>query len=105
MIKNRNVLLLIRETLIKFYIFKIYNKFDIIIAFNKIKIKKNDKKKTAFFIKYELFEYVIIFFKLYNILIIFQIFINKIFKEYFNNFYFAYLNNILIYKNNKKEHI
>ena len=70
-IKNRNALFLIREILIKFYIFKIYNKFNIIITFNKIKIKKNNKKKIAFFIKYNLFKYVIIFFKLYNVSIIF----------------------------------
>ena len=104
-IKNRNALFLIRKTLIKFYIFKIYNKFNIIIIFNEIKMKKNNEKKIAFFIKYDLFEYVIIFFELYNVLIIFQIFINKMFKKYFNNFYFAYLNNILIYNDNKKKYI
>ena len=70
-IKNRNALFLIRETLIKFYIFKIYNKFNIIITFNEIKIKKNNEKKIAFLIKYNLFEYVIIFFELYNALITF----------------------------------
>ena len=70
-IKNRNALLLIRKILIKFYIFKIYNKFDIIITFNKIKIKKDNEKKIAFLIKYNLFEYIIISFELYNISIIF----------------------------------
>ena len=70
-IKNRNILSFIRKTFFKLYITKIYNKFDIIVVFNKIKIKKNDEKKTAFLIRYNLFEYVIIFFKLYNILNIF----------------------------------
>ena len=65
-IKNRNASLLIRETLAKLCIIKIYNKFDIIVAFNEIKIKEGDEKKIAFFIRYDLFEYVIMSFKLYN---------------------------------------
>ena len=70
-IKNRNALSLIYKTLIKLYIIKIYNKFDIIVIFNKIKIKEGDKEKTAFFIKYNFFEYVIMPFELYNVLSIF----------------------------------
>ena len=35
-ILNQNVLLLIKKILIKFYAIKIYNKFNIIIAFNEI---------------------------------------------------------------------
>ena len=35
-ILNQNALLLIKKILIKFYVIKIYNKFDIIITFNEI---------------------------------------------------------------------
>ena len=49
--------------------------------------------------KYKLFEYVIILFKLYNALEIFQIFINDTLREYLNNFYLNYLDDILIYNN------
>ena len=42
---NRNTSPLIKKTLFKLYIIKIYNKFDIIIIFNEIRIKKNYKKK------------------------------------------------------------
>ena len=65
-IKNRNISLLIREILAKLCIIKIYNKFDIIVVFNEIKIKESDKKKIVFLIKYNFFEYMIIFFGLYN---------------------------------------
>ncbi len=44
-IKNRNAFLLIRETLSRLYKIKYYSKFDVIAAFNKIKIKKKKKKK------------------------------------------------------------
>ena len=70
-IKNRNVFLLIKKILTKLSLIKIYNKFNIIIVFNKIKIKKNDKHKITFFIRYKLFKYVIILFKLCNTLNIF----------------------------------
>ena len=67
-IKNHNILSLIRETLLKLYIIKIYSKFDIIVIFNKIRIKEGEKKKIAFLIRYNLFEYIVIPFKLYNTL-------------------------------------
>ena len=47
-IKNRNVSFLIRKTLTKLCAIKIYNKFDIIVVFNEIKIKKKQKKNRFF---------------------------------------------------------
>lgn len=104
-IKNRNALFLIKETLIELCIVKIFNKFDIIIIFNAIRIKKKKIKKILFLIRYNLFEYVIIFFELYNALNTFQTFINNILKKYLNDSYLTYLNNIQIYNNNKKKYI
>jgi len=70
-IKNRNVLLLIMEILSRLCKVKYYSKFDVIAAFNEIRVKKGDKEKTAFLIKYGFFEYLVIFFGLYNVLGIF----------------------------------
>ena len=63
---NRNVLSLIKETLIKLYAVKIYSKFNIIVVFNKIRIRKEDEYKIVFLTRYDLFEYNVISFKLYN---------------------------------------
>jgi len=41
------------------------------------------------------------FFDLYNKLVSFQEYINDIFREFLNKFCIAYLDNILIYNNNK----
>ena len=49
-IKNRNTFSLIKEILIKLYVVKIFNKFDIIAIFNKIRIKEKNKNKFFFFI-------------------------------------------------------
>ena len=84
---------------------RIYSKFDIIAAFNEIRVKKSYKKKIIFFTRYSLFEYIIIPFELYNISITFQIFINNTLREYLNIFYTIYLNNILIYNNIKDKYI
>ena len=104
-IKNRNILFLIKEILIKLNIAKIFNKFDIIIVFNEIRIKEENEKKIVFFIRYRLFEYIIILFGFCNIFSIFQIFINNVLREYFDNFCSVYLNDILIYSNSKEEYI
>ena len=50
---------------------RIYSKFDIIAAFNEIRVKKNYEEKIIFFTRYNLFEYIIIPFKLYNTFITF----------------------------------
>ena len=58
-----------------------------------------------FLIKYNFFEYIIMFFRFCNALNTFQVFINDNLYEYFNIFYFTYLNDILIYKNIIKKYI
>ncbi len=83
---------------------KYYNKFNIIAIFNKIRMRFDNKHKTIFIIYYNLFKYVVISFKLYNVLITFQSFINKIFSLYLNNFCIIYINNILIYNNIKTKY-
>ena len=65
-IKNRNALFLIRETLARLYAIKVYTKFNIIIVFNKIRIKVGEEEKTVFLTRYGLFKYVVILFGLDN---------------------------------------
>ena len=49
-IKNRNVFLLINDILTKLCNVKIYYKFDIIVVFNKIKMRSKNEKKKRFFL-------------------------------------------------------
>ncbi len=103
-IKNCNTLLLIREILQQLYKIKYYSKFDIIVVFNKIRIRFDNKYKIVFIIYYNLFKYIVISFKLYNVSIIFQFFINKILSFYLNNFCIIYIDNILVYSNTKTKY-
>ena len=71
----------------------------------KFEYEKMTKKKTTFLIKYDLYEYVVMFFDFCNVFETFQLYINDIFKKYLNDSCIVYLNNVLIYNNNKKNHI
>ncbi len=56
-------------------------------------------------IKYEIYKYLIISFKLFNESFIFQNFMNDTLMNYLNDFVVVYLDDIIVYNNNKKKHI
>ena len=66
-IKNRNCSSLIRETLTRLCVVKFYIKLNVIAIFNEIRIRKNDEHKTIFFIKHELYKYVVMSFDFCNV--------------------------------------
>ena len=103
-IKNRNASSLIRETLARLCSTKYFNKFDIIAAFNEIRMREDDEEKTIFLTRYELFEYVVMLFDLCNAPETFQAFINETLREYLDDFCTSYLNDIFIYSNIYEEH-
>ena len=104
-IKNRNAPPLIRETLFRLCAAKVYSKFDIIAAFNEVRMKEGDEEKTAFLTRYGLFEYVVMPFGLCNAPSTFQALINDVLREYLDVFCSAYLDDILVYSNSKEEHV
>ena len=56
-------------------------------------------------IRYELFEYVIMFFELCNVSKTFQTFINVTLKKYFDDFCFEYIDDIIVYNDIKNVHV
>jgi hypothetical protein len=103
-IKNRYLILLIRETLGRLCKVKYYIKLDIIAVFNKIRIREGDEYLTFFNIKYGQFEYLVILFGLCNAPSIFQSYINNAFRNYLDVFCLAYLDNIFIFNNILEEY-
>ena len=103
-VKNRYFLFLIFEILNRFNRVKIFIKLNIIIVFNQFCIREENEILIAFRIRFELFEYLIIFFDLCNEFAFFQNYINDTFHEYLDNFCIAYLDDILIYNNNEIKH-
>ena len=95
--KNHYSLSLIHETLNNISKTKWFTKLNIITVFHKLCITENDEWLMAFHTKYELFEWLIIFFDLTNATNNFQWYINWILREYLDKFVSTYLNNIFIY--------
>ena len=60
--------------------------------------------KTAMHICYSLFKYLIMLFKLYEASSSFQSYINDILWDCLNIFVTVYIDNILIYSKNRKNH-
>ncbi len=73
-------------------------------AFNKLRIKKDKEWKTAFCTCYGLFEYLIMPFELCNASAFFQHYINNALQEHLNVFCTVYIDDILVYSENLKEH-
>ncbi len=103
-IKNWYSLSLISETLNYLSWAKIFIKLNIIFAFNWLWIKEKDEVLIIFCTQFELFKYLIMLFNLCNESVLFQKYINNTFCKHLNKFCTAYLNDILIYFNNKLKH-
>jgi hypothetical protein len=70
----------------------------------RIRIKPENKWKTAFRTRYGLFEYIIILFGLTNAPPIFQAYINEILKGLLNIIYVTYMDDIYIYSSKFEEY-
>ncbi len=102
--KSRYSISLINETLVKLFKAAMFIKLNVILAFNRIRIKKEHEWLIVFNTRYNQFEYLIMSFELCNASTTFQNYINSILQDYLNYFCIAYINDILIYNTNKKEH-
>ncbi len=103
-IKNRYSLSLISEMLNCLSWAKIFIKLNIISAFNWLQIKEEDEAFIIFCTWFELFKYLVMLFNLCNESVSFQKYINNTFCKHLNKFCTAYLNDILIYFDNKLKH-
>ena len=103
-IKSKYPLPLIQETLDKLSKAVIYSKLDIISAFNRLRVQEGDEWKTAFRTRYGLYESLVMPFGLCNGPSSFQHYINDVLREFLDDFCTAYLDDILIFSNNKEDH-
>ncbi|KAI0991773.1 hypothetical protein K3495_g16414, partial [Podosphaera aphanis] len=104
-LKNRYPLPLIKETLDLVCNAKIFTKVDVISAFNRIRIKEGQEWLTAFITRFGLYEQLVTPFGLCGAPGIFQRYINDILYDLLDNCVTAYLDDVLIYSSNRKEHI
>ena len=83
---------------------KVYTKLDIRSAYNLIWIKEGDEWKMAFQMCYGHFEYHVMPFRLVNTPAMFQGYINVVLHDCLDVTCLAYLDDILIFSEDKVEH-
>jgi len=104
-IKNRYPLPLVKETFMQLPRAKIFTKLDIRGVYNLIQMRAGEEWKTAFRTRYGLFESLVMPFRLTNAPTTFQAYINDVLRPFLDRFCTAYLDDILIYSENKEQHI
>ena len=81
-----------------------FTKLNLRETYNLLRLKKKDEWKTAFRTKYETFEYNVLSFELSNEEVSFQFYIDRALTEFLDKFCICYLDDILIYFENKENH-
>ena len=103
-IKDRYPLPRIEETLNQIRGAKYITRLDLRSAYNLIRIKEGDEWKTAFRTRYGLFEFLVMPFGLTNTPATCQRFVNDTLREFLDVFCVYYLDDILIYSDNLRDH-
>ena len=82
----------------------VFTKLDLRKAYHLVRIREGDEWKTAFNTPTGHWEYLVMPFGLMNAPAVFQTLVNDILKDMINNFVFVYLDNILIFSKDWKDH-
>jgi hypothetical protein len=83
---------------------KVFFKIDLLSGYNQIKIREEDIPKTTFSIRYDLYEYLVMSFRLTNAPANFMYLLNSVFMAELDKFVVVFIDNILIYSKISKEH-
>jgi hypothetical protein len=83
---------------------QVFSKMDLRLDYHQIKIREEDIPKTAFSTKYGLYMYLVMSFRLTNASAHFMYLMNFIFMAELDKFVIVFIDDILVYSKNKKEH-
>jgi hypothetical protein len=83
---------------------QVFSKIDLHSGYHQIKIRAKDIPKTAFTVRYGLYEYLVMSFGLMNVPAHFMYLMNSVFIPELDKFVVVFINDILIYSRSMEEH-
>lgn len=74
------------------------------ISYHQLKVREEDIQKTSFRMRYGHYEFLVIPFRVINVRETFMDLMNRILKEYLDQFIFLFIDHIMIYSKSPEEH-
>jgi hypothetical protein len=82
----------------------VFSKIDLRSGYHQLKMWECDISRTAFALRYGLYEYTVMSFGLINAPTYFMYLMNKVFMEYLDKFFMVFIDDILVYLRSEEEH-
>jgi hypothetical protein len=82
----------------------VFSKIDLQLGYHQLKVRECDISKTAFILRYGMYEFTVMSFGLTNAPAYFMYMMNTVFMEYLDKFIVVFIDDILVYSRNKEEH-
>nr|GFA14796.1 putative reverse transcriptase domain-containing protein [Tanacetum cinerariifolium] len=102
--KNRYPLSRIDELFDQLQGSRVYSKIDLRSGYHQLRVREEDISKTAFRTRYVHYEFQLMPFSLTNALAVFMDLMNRVCEPYLDRFVIVFIDDILIYSKNRKEH-
>jgi hypothetical protein len=83
---------------------QVFSKIDVRSSYHQIKIHAEDIPKMAFTMRYDLYEYLVMSFRLMNALAHFMHLMNSVFMPELDQFVMVFIDDILVYSKSMEEH-
>ncbi|GKB82393.1 putative reverse transcriptase domain-containing protein [Tanacetum coccineum] len=103
-VKNRYPLLRIDDLFDQLQGSSIYSKIDLRSGYHQLRVREKDIPKTTFQTRYGHYEFQVMPFGLTNAPAVFMDLMNRVCKPYLDKFVIVFIDDILIYSKDKKEH-
>ncbi|GJV55070.1 putative reverse transcriptase domain-containing protein, partial [Tanacetum coccineum] len=103
-VKNRYPLLRIDDLFDQLQGSSIYSKIDLRSSYHQLRVREQDIPKMAFRTRYGHYEFQVMPFGLTNAPAVFMDLMNRVSKPYLDKFVIVFIDDILIYSKDKKEH-